>query len=253
MSTEVVRHAPGTFCWVEMGTPYPEGSLTFYTALFSWTSRETAMPSGRPYTTLFHNDLAVAGLIYMNQPGVPPMWLSYIAVENVDETTYRAGQLGAGLMVAPLDVGETGRMSVLSDPDGSLFALWQAREHAGAQRFNQVGSFCWNELMARDVDRCQQFYSELLDWTAEPMTNYVLFKKDGKGVAGMMPLPASASRVPPHWLVYFAVDDCDLSFAEAQRLGAMVLMPPADIPSIGRFAVMQDPVGGVFAIIKLVS
>jgi predicted enzyme related to lactoylglutathione lyase len=57
--------------------------------------------------------------------------------------------------------------------------------------------------------------------------------------------------VPPNWLVYFAVDDCDAKAQKAAELGANICLPPADIPSVGRFAVIQDPQGAAFAIIKL--
>ncbi|RMG61620.1 MAG: VOC family protein, partial [Calditrichaeota bacterium] len=57
--------------------------------------------------------------------------------------------------------------------------------------------------------------------------------------------------VPSHWLVYFAVEDCDATVKTAQSLGGQVLVSPSDIPGVGRFAILQDPQGAVFAIIKL--
>ena len=57
--------------------------------------------------------------------------------------------------------------------------------------------------------------------------------------------------IPPHWLVYFAVDDCDAKVQKATELGAGVMKPADDIPGIGRFAILIDPQGAAFAIIKL--
>jgi predicted enzyme related to lactoylglutathione lyase len=57
--------------------------------------------------------------------------------------------------------------------------------------------------------------------------------------------------VPPHWLIYFTVNDCDGDVARANRLGGKTVVPPMDIPSVGRFAVLADPAGATFAIIKL--
>jgi predicted enzyme related to lactoylglutathione lyase len=60
-------------------------------------------------------------------------------------------------------------------------------------------------------------------------------------------------NIPPHWLVYFSVDDCDAKLKQANDLGARTIAPPMDIPDTGRFAMLQDPQGAAFAIIKLIS
>ena len=66
-----------------------------------------------------------------------------------------------------------------------------------------------------------------------------------------MAIAPALGPVPPHWLVYFAVRDCDGTTALAQSLGGSVRVPPTDIPGIGRFAILADPQGAVFAAIEL--
>ena len=116
-------------------------------------------------------------------------------------------------------------------------------------------TFCWNELMTSDVNGCGKFYGQLFGWTPQavpmgPMT-YNLFKKDGKDVGGMMQITANMGNVPPHWLAYVAVDDCDASAKRAEQLGGKICVPPTDIPNVGRFALVTDPVGATLGIIKL--
>jgi predicted enzyme related to lactoylglutathione lyase len=95
----------------------------------------------------------------------------------------------------------------------------------------------------------------MFGWRAEfqqmgPM-QYTTFWNGDKRAAGMMALPSQAAGAPSHWMVYFAVADCDATVTNARHLGAKVLAPPMDIPDVGRFAVLQDPQGAVFSVIKM--
>ena len=79
--------------------------------------------------------------------------------------------------------------------------------------------------------------------------SYTTFTADGAPRGGMMTIQPSWGRVPPHWLVYFAVSDCEGSAALCQSLGGSVRVPPTDVAGVGRFAVLADPQGAVFAVI----
>jgi predicted enzyme related to lactoylglutathione lyase len=80
-----------------------------------------------------------------------------------------------------------------------------------------------------------------------------MFVNDARPAAGMFKNTPEMGNLPPHWLVYFAVDDCDAMVQKATGLGANVMKPADDIPGIGRFAILTDPQGAAFAIIKLDS
>lgn len=120
------------------------------------------------------------------------------------------------------------------------------------------GTFCWNELMTRDVDKATKFYTELIGWKAEdsgmPGMKYSIFKTGEKGNGGMMAMPDDvAPEVPSHWLAYITVDDVDAASAKVTELGGKLLNGPMDIPTVGRFSVIQDPTGAVVSLITLVS
>jgi hypothetical protein len=113
----------------------------------------------------------------------------------------------------------------------------------------QIGEFCWNELITTDVAGSGAFYTKLFGWKQAPMDGvdgYQLFMQGETMAGGMMAAPAPG--IPPHWLAYVMVADCDASTAEAVGLGAKVLAPPMDIPTVGRISVLQDPQGAVFGL-----
>ena len=84
-----------------------------------------------------------------------------------------------------------------------------------------------------------------------PAGIYTIYKNGGVQAGGMMQIGKEMGPVPPHWAVYFAVDDCDATVAKAGSLGAKTIVPPTDIPEVGRFGIIQDPQGAVFAVIKI--
>ena len=255
---EATGFAPGTFCWIELGTSDGPAAKDFYTKLFGWDYVDNPIGPDMVYTMLKRDGKDV-GALYQLMPdmvrqGIPPNWMSYVSTSNVDETTAKAKELGATIFKEPFDVFTVGRMSVIQDPTGAAFALWQAGTHAGAGVYNVPGSFCWNELGTRDTTKAKEFYTKLFGWTADTQNfgmEYTMFQNNGRGAGGMYQLTPEMGQVPPHWLVYFAVDDCDAKVTQAESLGAKTCKPADDIPGIGRFAILTDPQGAAFAIIKL--
>jgi predicted enzyme related to lactoylglutathione lyase len=145
-------------------------------------------------------------------------------------------------------------MAVVQDPTGAVFALWQPGTESGAGVQGVLNSVCWNELGTTDTEKSGEFYSNLFGWTREPFSDspveYTMFKNGDRGAAGMYKITPEMG-FPSHWLIYFAVDDCDAKVQRATELGGSVMTPPDDIPGVGRFAILKDPQSAPFAIIKL--
>lgn len=122
----------------------------------------------------------------------------------------------------------------------------------------QSGAFIWYELMARDADRAAAFYGEVLGWTARGFGSgehgdYRLFvANDGAEVAGLMALPTDndCDAGEPGWVGYIGVDDTDSMTAAVVADGGRQFVPPTDIPGVGRFAVVADPQGAVFTLMR---
>ena len=255
---ETLLHPPGTFCWHEVGVRNPDQAKQFYTSLFGWQTRDNDMGEHGVYTLLLIDGQDIGGLYSLNHEmfaGVPPHWLPYIAVADINASTEAARNLGAKINMGPMDVPDVGRMTMLQDPQGAHFALYEAGKHRGEAKLGAVpGRFCWNELATSDTAAATSFYTQLFGWKTHlqqmgPMeyTTWVL----AGPVGGMMPLPAELAGAPPYWMTYVAVDGCDASAAKAVELGGSVHLQPTDLPGVGRFAVIADPDGAVFSIIQL--
>ena len=115
------------------------------------------------------------------------------------------------------------------------------------------GMFSWFELITTDVAGAKKFYKSLFGWKTTDMKmpgmKYTVAAVGKDEVAGMMPVPPKAKKMPPHWGVYVTVDDVDATAKKAVKLGGKILMPPTDIPGVGRFCVFQDPQGAVLSVI----
>lgn len=256
---EVKRYPSGTFSWVDLATSDAAGAKQFYTSLFGWQAQD--MPAGpdNVYTMLSLEGRDVAALYQMSAEqqgqGVPPHWLSYVSVDDIEAAAEKVTSLGGTLLAPPFDVMESGRMALVQDPTGATFALWQPRQHLGAKLVNIPGSLCWNELATRDTASASAFYTGLFGWETQtsdtPGGPYTSFSNQGRMAGGMLQMTEEWGDMPPHWSVYFAVADCDETVKRAQELGGTALMSPIDIPEVGRFAVMQDPQGAFFTVIKM--
>src|SRR5580765_5780556 len=111
------------------------------------------------------------------------------------------------------------------------------------------GRFVWHELMTTDTDAASDFYSRVVPWKAEDsgMPSYTLWMSGKTRAGGLMALP-EADGTPPHWIIYVGAPDVDATVAAAEKLGGKVLKSAADIPNVGRFAVLSDPQGAAFAV-----
>ena len=256
---EVATTAPGTFCWIELATSDGEAAKKFYTELFNWQFTDSPMGPGMVYTML-EQDGKQVGALYKMMPdmeamNIPPHWLSYVSTDNADETAAKSKELGGTVIKEPFDVMTYGRMAVIQDPTGAVFALWQPGTHKGIGLSNVPNSLCWNELATTDTAKAGDFYTGLFGWGKHeqqmgPMT-YTSFMNGERPAGGMFIPPPEMGNVPPHWAVYFAVADPDATAKRAEELGAKICAPPMDIPGVGRMAAMMDPQGAAFAVIRL--
>ena len=252
------KHAPGSFCWMELGAADQAAAKSFYTSLLGWTFTEFPMGPGELYTIFRLQDRDVAGAYALNQEmrarGVPPHWMIYVAVQSADEAAARAGQLGGKVVNGPFDVMDAGRMAVLQDPTGAMFSIWQAGRSPGIGIAGEFGSFCWADLSTPDVDRAKDFYSGLFGWKIAPGENdpsgYLHIQNGEQMIGGIPPASMRNPGVPPHWLIYYYVADVDASAAQAKSLGASLLLPPMSIEHVGRMSVIRDPQGAAFAVFK---
>ena len=85
-------------------------------------------------------------------PDFPPVWMTYVNVDNADATVAKVSAAGGTVFVPPMDVMDAGRMGIVADPLGAVIGLWQPKAAHGCQLVNEPGTFCWNELITTDLD-----------------------------------------------------------------------------------------------------
>jgi len=252
------RYAPGTFCSVDLETSDANGAKRFYGSLFGWESEDVSPGEGMTYTILRLDGDAVAGLYEppadQRDAGIPPHWISYVSVESADASASRATELGGEVIAGPFDILDVGRMAMLRDPTGAVFAVWQAGTYAGATRVNEPGSLTWNELATNDTGAALGFYRELFGWSSEEMQmgdgpTYNVIRVGERSNGGVRPLSPEEEQagMPPHWVPYFAVDSLDATFARCAELGGTKVFGPIEFPA-GRIGALRDPRGATFAI-----
>jgi hypothetical protein len=113
---------------------------------------------------------------------------------------------------------------------------------------SEHGTFHWNELLTRDVEKAKKFYGDVIGWSFEsmqsPMGTYWVAKMGDKAVGGMFPLVSPQfDGVPEAWMSYLAVDDVDTRVKKATAVGAKLMRPIFDIPGVGRIAILTEPGG----------
>jgi predicted enzyme related to lactoylglutathione lyase len=249
---ERTSYAQGTPSWVDLPTTDQAAAKAFYAGLFGWTYDDQPMDEGQIYSLALLRGQQVAAI--SPQPptmvGAPPMWNTYIAVDSVDEATAKVEAAGGKVAMAPFDVMDAGRMAFVIDPAGAAVALWQANQHIGATLVNEPGTVIWNELITTDPG-VVAFYTSVLGLTTSTMDmgagEYTLFEVDGQMVGGTT--APQMPGVPNHWHVYFEVADADAAVAKVADLGGAVMAEPFDTP-VGRMALISDPQGAMFSIIK---
>ena len=255
----VDKHAPGTFCWIELATTDQDAAKKFYSQLFPWSISDVPMgPSGN--YTMFQIDGRSAAAAYtitdeMRSEGVPPHWDLYVSVENADEAAKRATELGGKVIAGPFDVMDYGRMAVLLDPAGAVFCVWQPTSGIGIYVTAVPGTLCWADLSTPDQVGAAAFYSSL--FRAGPpcsartiLPGYLHIKAGEDFIGGIPPARVRDPKTRPHWLAYFYVIDVDASAAKVKELGGAVPLAPMNIPNAGRMSIVADPQGAVFAIFQ---
>jgi predicted enzyme related to lactoylglutathione lyase len=252
----------GVPCWVDHSSKDPGSAADFYTALFGWET-EDMLPSDEPrrYLMCRLRGRDVAGISTQQAEDAPPTWNTYVWVDSADEAAESAKAAGGSVFGEPFDVFDTGRMAVLTDPAGAWFCVWEARRTRGAGLVSEPGAMSWNELTTRDPEGSKRFYGEVFGWQSTSVdyggVEYTLWHRrdeepaPDKAIGGMMPMVGEEwpADLPPHWMTYFAVEETDAAAGRSKELGGKVSVPPFDTPA-GKIAVLTDPLGAVFSVIR---
>jgi len=252
------KHDPGRFCWVDLSTLDLDRARRFYTRVFDWGTIEVDSKGGPEYLMFAQDEMIVAGLSELDQElksqGVPSTWNHYVCVEDADDCAARVTELGGRMVVPVMQVLSAGRLGFLQDPTGGALGIWEPGDHPGFELVTEANSVCWHELATRDLETASRFFEDLFGWNTidNPIApaGYRTIRSGEDDLGGILQMTEEWGEMPPHWTVYFAVEDTDQSAETIQEAGGKVHFGPFDTP-IGRLAVCADDQGAHFHIIAL--
>jgi uncharacterized protein len=246
-------HPPGTISWTDLETTDPDSAKAFYAALFGWEYEDLPAGDGATYSMAKHRGRTAAALSAQRagdaEQGIPPHWNLYVTVEDVDATAGTVAEAGGQVLAEPFDVFDAGRMAVVADPSGGVLCFWQPGTSIGAEVVNESGAMSWADLATTDAAAVQAFYSAVLGWRFQPMSEeppyWVIL--NGERSQGGMTVPPPG--VPSNWFPYFVVEDVEASGQAAQEAGGTPFLGPIEVPG-GLFTLIQDPQGAPFGILQ---
>jgi predicted enzyme related to lactoylglutathione lyase len=242
----------GKFVWFEYVSGDAKKAQGFYGEVFGWRVQDVPM-GPTPYQMIAVGDKTVGGYAPAPDAKVPPHWLSHLHVENTEKSVADVKRAGGAVQLAPTKIGDYGAMAIVTDPLGGALSLWQSNKPDETGDTPADGHFVWNELWTKDPDKSVAFYKTIAGYGVDtkdmgPMGTYHLFTVGGVPIAGAM--KSSMPNVPQMWLPYVQVASADKTIERAKKLGAEIVVPPTDVPEVGRFAIFKDTLGAVLGIIQ---
>ncbi len=244
----------GRFVWHELATAEVKKATAFYSEIFGWSASEENMGPGGMYTMLKLGSTGVGGITALTPAEkMPSHWRMYCSVPDVDAAAAKAKDLGGKVAFPPTDIPTVGRFAVVVDPQGAALLPFLPLPPENAVPEPEVppnGTFCWDELLTTDPAKAAAFYTAIYGWTVTEQEmgggTYRVLKRGERMTGGIMKLPMPG--IPPHWGTYVAVASVEETLKRAESLKAKAIVPPTDIPGMGRFATFADPTGATLSV-----
>ena len=255
----------GEFIWYELLTTDSDAALAFYSAILGWKATDSGVPD-MDYRILSVPDSdtweshEVAGLMHLTEEmcrgGAKPVWLGYIAVDDVDKSVADIVDMGGSVQMPATDIPDVGRFAMVSDPQSTPFYVIKGSSDETSLAFAfdkpHVGHCAWNELITTDPEAAKAFYFKAFGWTKDgemdmgPMGAYEFIRHNGV-IGAIMPKPEPMPV--PMWHYYFRCADIDAACKAIADNGGQVQLGPEEIPG-GEFMVKGiDPQGALFSLV----
>jgi uncharacterized protein len=238
--------------WIDLSSSDPAGSRAFYEKVFGWSIEISDDPQYGGYGIARLRDKDVAGIGGTMSPDQPTAWSVYLGSPDAAALGARVQAAGGRVIAPAFQVGDAGRIAVFQDPTGAFVSAWQPDTMSGFTATGP-GTYQWAELSSRGIEAAIPFYESAFGWTHHTMPypgttgGYTQFFANGAAIAGGVEMsPMVPAQVPSYWMVYFAVEDVDATFARVLAADGREMLPPTDFPG-GRFAIVADPQGATFA------
>jgi predicted enzyme related to lactoylglutathione lyase len=252
------RH-DGKVVWRDLLTNTPGESRRFYGELFGWEFENPGIDIGvggeGAYMLVRHNGHLIGGIVDTKSFGEREnisQWITTMSVSDIDAAVDRVVAAGGNVMTPPQSIGSRGRMAVVADVTGAIFAMVQTNDGDPADREPEYDGWLWDELWTSDVDKATNFYQEVVgfqhtDHDIDDSDNdYRVLKMNDTPRAGVLPNPFEGER--PVWVNYLRVRDPSAVTARVEGLGGTILVEAQERPIGGEVAFIAGPSGAGVAL-----
>jgi predicted enzyme related to lactoylglutathione lyase len=247
----------GKVVWYELLTTDMKAAESFYTAVVGWTMTPFE-GNPIPYDIVSAPDGKQIGGVMTLPDGmnVPPHWVMYIGVDNLEDAVANIERLGGSAMSPLIEVPEVGRMRTMLDPQKAMFSIIQPESsERPPEEAPGPGHVGWHELYTTDAPAAMKFYTEAFGWRptenfdmGPDMGTYYMFGRTSSSMGGMMTKPPAMAQMPPAWEFYFIVPDINQGIERVKANGGQVLNGPMEVPGGDQIAQCMDPQGAAFAL-----
>jgi predicted enzyme related to lactoylglutathione lyase len=254
----------GTFTWLILSTADPAAAASFYGRAFGYRH----MPMDNT-TLLMRGEKPFAAVMdYKKNDRIqrePQNWLPFVRVRDIEATIARVESLGGSLLVPVQDAG-IGRGAAVRGVTGEAIGLWETTSPIGGETLVGAHICGWYELVTPDPDAAIAFYRAVFGWRIADEGGYTFIGNESGQFGGIVKLAgdwedhaflAAIGRargeklsVPPHWMLFLEVEDCDTFVDTVESLGGQVTGRPEPLHTVGTFAVLRDPQGVYFSVLS---
>lgn len=218
-----------TFIWADLSTFNIKTAKTFYKKAFNWRYREI----DEGYFFCETNGNPSAGLYTMPEKfqkiNMPSFWMSYLQVDNIEQTVLEAEKHGAKIEIKPQSGLGGGKVALIRDPAGAGFTCYEGDSKGLSNSNKGLGHAVWNELHVSDLSLVKSFYENVFGWIineAKSPDRYEIFTSEGtsKPIAGIKVTSNELKGDKEYWGVYFSVDNVAKASESLEREGGQIIV-----------------------------
>ncbi len=254
--------AHGSHIWYELLTPDPDNAKIYYDAVAGWDI-EPRSAGEMDYRMIRAGSENVGGVMRLNdemaQHGAKPVWLGYVAVDDVDETVAKVEAKGGTTHLPAFDVPDVGRIAMVADPQSNTFYIMKPTPPKGdegkvstAFSTTESGHVNWNELSTADPIAARAFYGDLFGWTSDefmPMGELGEYRFFAHNDTTIGAVSGCVEGAPAGWRYYVRVPSISNAVETVKAKGGTIAMGPHEVPGGDHIIVGHDPQGAEFALV----
>ena len=249
---------PGKVVWHDLLTDTPKESKRFYGELFGWEFQELGIDLGFfrtvNYTLIRHNGELIGGMVdqtRLDSKADISQWVVLVSVADIEKATATLEASGGSIFTPPTDLADRGRIAIVADSQGALFAMLETKDGDPLDKEPVNGGFLWDEIWSTDVGETVAFYQGIADYDVGERgvgadKTYQFLSTAGQPRAGILANPVEGLQ--PLWVTYIRVEDPAAITARVEELGGRILLDAQDRDLGGQVALIAGPSGAGIAL-----